>query len=152
MSVFHQTGRDYAYSRLQTGTLTIVSALEMAVYYYFLSIFRKNNFCTCLIKTSAWISDTPSVLEEYMQCVTKPEDLKILLRCKANRDKMVKMENNGESACLENQPGWYLHATAEHLSNQLIQLMSNIGISITDHLQICSNLLLFPGYLGNLSL
>ncbi|XP_031162660.1 zinc finger protein ZFMSA12A-like isoform X1 [Sander lucioperca] len=43
-------------------------------------------------QTAVWISDTPSVLEEYMQCVSKADDLKVLLRSKAHRGKMTKMD------------------------------------------------------------
>ncbi|XP_049931046.1 zinc finger protein ZFMSA12A isoform X2 [Epinephelus moara] len=45
-------------------------------------------------QTAVWISDTPSVLEEYMQCVSKADDLKVLLRSKAHSDKMAKMDTS----------------------------------------------------------
>ncbi|XP_049454417.1 zinc finger protein ZFMSA12A-like isoform X2 [Epinephelus fuscoguttatus] len=45
-------------------------------------------------QTAVWISDTPSVLEEYMQCVSKTDDLKVLLRSKAHSDKMAKMDTS----------------------------------------------------------
>ncbi|XP_034411634.1 zinc finger protein ZFMSA12A isoform X2 [Cyclopterus lumpus] len=46
----------------------------------------------CLIKTAVWMSDTPSLLEEYMQCVSKEDDLKVLLRSKAHCGKMAEMD------------------------------------------------------------
>nr|XP_033505974.1 zinc finger protein ZFMSA12A-like [Epinephelus lanceolatus] len=45
-------------------------------------------------QTAVWISDTPSVLEEYMQCVSKADDLKVLLRSKAHSGKMAKMDTS----------------------------------------------------------
>lgn len=53
-----------------------------------------------VLKTAVWIGDTPSVLEEYMQCVSKAEDLKPLLRNKTHRGKMAKMDTSGKSVCL----------------------------------------------------
>ncbi|KAM9349976.1 uncharacterized protein ABDE67_009698 [Symphorus nematophorus] len=47
-------------------------------------------------QTAVWISDTSSVLEEYMQCVSKADDLKELLRIMAHSGKMVQMDT---SAC-----------------------------------------------------
>ncbi|KAA8587456.1 hypothetical protein FQN60_016318, partial [Etheostoma spectabile] len=41
-------------------------------------------------QTAVWISDTPSVLEEYMQCVSKADDLKVLLRSKSHREANTK--------------------------------------------------------------
>ncbi|KAK2895660.1 hypothetical protein Q8A73_015148 [Channa argus] len=45
-------------------------------------------------QTALWISDTPCILEEYMQCITKSDDLKTLLRSKAHYDKMAKMDTS----------------------------------------------------------
>ncbi|XP_029309254.1 uncharacterized protein LOC115022414 [Cottoperca gobio] len=45
-------------------------------------------------QTAVWISDTPSVLEEYMPCVSKADDLKVLLRSKAHCGKMAKMDTS----------------------------------------------------------
>ncbi|XP_051262727.1 zinc finger protein ZFMSA12A isoform X1 [Dicentrarchus labrax] len=45
-------------------------------------------------ETAVWISDTPSVLEEYMQCVSKADDLKVLLRSRAHCDKTAKMDTS----------------------------------------------------------
>ncbi|TKS80254.1 Zinc finger protein ZFMSA12A [Collichthys lucidus] len=50
-----------------------------------------------VLKTAVWIGDTPSVLEEYMQCVSKAEDLKPLLRNKTHRGKMAKMDTSASS-------------------------------------------------------
>ncbi|XP_055008073.1 zinc finger protein 420-like isoform X1 [Boleophthalmus pectinirostris] len=41
-------------------------------------------------QTASWISAAPSVLEEYMQCVSNGEDLKFLLQNKQCHGKMVK--------------------------------------------------------------
>lgn len=71
----------------------------------FLVPVHQNNTSVCLIKTAVWISDTPSVLEEYMQCVSKADDLKVLLRSKAHRGKMTKMDTRCKSVCLGYQPG-----------------------------------------------
>ncbi|XP_075954099.1 uncharacterized protein LOC142956407 isoform X2 [Anarhichas minor] len=43
-------------------------------------------------QTAVWMSDTPSVLEEFMQCVSKEDDLKVLLRSKARCGKMAEMD------------------------------------------------------------
>ncbi|XP_054452266.1 zinc finger protein ZFMSA12A isoform X2 [Anoplopoma fimbria] len=43
-------------------------------------------------QTAGWMSDAPSVLEEYMQCVSKEDDLKVLLRSKAHCGKMAEMD------------------------------------------------------------
>ncbi|XP_037314155.2 zinc finger protein ZFMSA12A isoform X1 [Pungitius pungitius] len=43
-------------------------------------------------QTAVWMSDTPSGLEEYMQCVYKEDDLKVLLRSKAHCGKMADMD------------------------------------------------------------
>ncbi|TNN50159.1 hypothetical protein EYF80_039648 [Liparis tanakae] len=43
-------------------------------------------------QTAEWMSDTPSVLEEYMHCVSKDDDLKVLLRSKARRGRMAEMD------------------------------------------------------------
>nr|XP_046263585.1 zinc finger protein ZFMSA12A isoform X2 [Scatophagus argus] len=48
-------------------------------------------------QTTVWISDTSSMLEEYMQCVSKADDLKVLLRSKAHHDKMAKIDTNAPS-------------------------------------------------------
>ncbi|XP_041805797.1 zinc finger protein ZFMSA12A [Chelmon rostratus] len=48
-------------------------------------------------QTAVWISDTPSVLEEHMQCVPKADDLKVLLRSKAHCGKMAKMDTSAPS-------------------------------------------------------
>lgn len=64
-----------------------------------------------------WISDTPSILDEYMQCVTKTDDLKILLRSKVHRDKMAKMDSTGKSLYMGYQPGFYVHISAEQSVN-----------------------------------
>ncbi|XP_023277623.1 uncharacterized protein LOC111666513 [Seriola lalandi dorsalis] len=48
-------------------------------------------------QTAVWISDTSSVLEEYMQCVTKADDLKVLLRSKVHHGKMAKMDSSDPS-------------------------------------------------------
>ncbi|XP_038574610.1 zinc finger protein ZFMSA12A [Micropterus salmoides] len=45
-------------------------------------------------QTEVWISDTPSVLEEYMWCVSSADDLKVLLRSRANCGKMTKMDTS----------------------------------------------------------
>ncbi|XP_037643837.1 zinc finger protein ZFMSA12A isoform X1 [Sebastes umbrosus] len=45
-------------------------------------------------QTAVWIRDTPSVLEEYMQCVSKADDLKVLLRSKAHCGKIPMMDTN----------------------------------------------------------
>ncbi|XP_067384981.1 zinc finger protein ZFMSA12A-like isoform X1 [Channa argus] len=49
-------------------------------------------------QTALWISDTPCILEEYMQCITKSDDLKTLLRSKAHYDKMAKMDTSVSSS------------------------------------------------------
>uniref|UniRef100_A0A3B4BAN1 C2H2-type domain-containing protein n=1 Tax=Periophthalmus magnuspinnatus TaxID=409849 RepID=A0A3B4BAN1_9GOBI len=41
-------------------------------------------------QTASWISASPSVLEEYMQCVSNGEDLKFLLQSKQCHGKLVK--------------------------------------------------------------
>jgi len=46
------------------------------------------------------MSDPPSVLEEYMQCVSKDDNLKVLLRSKARCGRMAEMDTGGKSACL----------------------------------------------------
>ncbi|XP_071758274.1 uncharacterized protein LOC139913993 [Centroberyx gerrardi] len=43
-------------------------------------------------QTAEWISDTPSMLEEYMQCLSKAEDLKVLLRSKKCVGKLAKID------------------------------------------------------------
>ncbi|XP_056276875.1 zinc finger protein ZFMSA12A isoform X2 [Pseudoliparis swirei] len=43
-------------------------------------------------QTAEWMSDPPSVLEEYMQCVSKDDDLKVLLRSKARCGRMAEMD------------------------------------------------------------
>ncbi|XP_019960036.2 zinc finger protein 420-like isoform X2 [Paralichthys olivaceus] len=45
-------------------------------------------------QTAVWISDTSSVLEEYMQCVTNTDDLRVLLRSKVHHGKMAKMDSS----------------------------------------------------------
>ncbi|XP_040912151.1 TERF1-interacting nuclear factor 2-like [Toxotes jaculatrix] len=45
-------------------------------------------------QTAVWISDTSSVLEEYMQCVTKADDLKVLLKSEVHHGKMAKMDSS----------------------------------------------------------
>ncbi|TDH06194.1 hypothetical protein EPR50_G00129790 [Perca flavescens] len=67
------------------------TALETLVCELFTKL-EKLLFIPDFKQTAAWISDTPSVLEEYMQCVSKADDLKVLLRSKAHRDKMTKMD------------------------------------------------------------
>ncbi|XP_028987348.1 zinc finger protein ZFMSA12A-like [Betta splendens] len=44
-------------------------------------------------QTAGWISDTPSILEEYTQCVNKSDDFKILLRSNMHQDKKVEMDS-----------------------------------------------------------
>lgn len=51
------------------------------------------------------MSDTPSGLEEYMPCVYKEDDLKVLLRSKAHWGQMAGMDASGESVFLVYQPG-----------------------------------------------
>lgn len=48
------------------------------------------------IKTAMWISDTPSVPEEFMQCVSKADDFKVLLRGTMQRGKLAKMNASGK--------------------------------------------------------
>ncbi|KAK5859659.1 hypothetical protein PBY51_021198 [Eleginops maclovinus] len=48
-------------------------------------------------QTAMWIGDTPTALEEYMQCVSKANDLKVLLRSKAHLSKMNTMDTSGKS-------------------------------------------------------
>nr|XP_040026301.1 zinc finger protein ZFMSA12A isoform X2 [Gasterosteus aculeatus aculeatus] len=43
-------------------------------------------------QTAVWMSDTPSGLEEYMPCVYKEDDLKVLLRSKAHWGQMAGMD------------------------------------------------------------
>lgn len=47
-------------------------------------------FCACVSQTASWISAAPSVLEEYMQCVSNGEDLKFLLQSKQCHGKLAK--------------------------------------------------------------
>lgn len=70
---------------------------------FYLVPVHQNNTFVCLIKTSVWISDTSSVLEEYMQCVSETDNLKELLRRKAHCGKMAKMDTDGKSVCLGRQ-------------------------------------------------
>ncbi|XP_026229362.1 zinc finger protein ZFMSA12A-like [Anabas testudineus] len=49
-------------------------------------------------QTAVLISDAPCVLEEYMQCVTKTDDFKILLRSEVHCDKMAKMDSTVSSS------------------------------------------------------
>lgn len=46
------------------------------------------------------MGDTPAVLEEYMQYVTRCDDLKVLLRSRAAKGELAKMNSSGESVCL----------------------------------------------------
>ncbi|XP_070700586.1 zinc finger protein ZFMSA12A isoform X1 [Pempheris klunzingeri] len=48
-------------------------------------------------QTAVWISDTPSVLEEYTQCVSKLDDIKVLLRSRIHRGKMTRMDTSASS-------------------------------------------------------
>ncbi|KAM8849445.1 uncharacterized protein AB9W97_021164 isoform 2-T2 [Spinachia spinachia] len=43
-------------------------------------------------QAAVWMSDTPPGLEEYMQCVYKEDDLKVLLRSKAHCGQMAEMD------------------------------------------------------------
>lgn len=47
-----------------------------------------------------WINDTPSVPEEYMQCVSKADDFKVLLRSMMKNGKLARMNASGKSAFL----------------------------------------------------
>lgn len=49
------------------------------------------------MKLSTWISDTSSLLEEYTQCVSKAENLKVLLRNKARCGRTAKVDARGKS-------------------------------------------------------
>ncbi|XP_036939789.1 zinc finger protein ZFMSA12A-like [Acanthopagrus latus] len=48
-------------------------------------------------QTAVWISDAPSVLEEYMKPESKADELKVLLRSKAHCDEMAKMDTSVHS-------------------------------------------------------
>ncbi|XP_059200682.1 zinc finger protein ZFMSA12A-like [Centropristis striata] len=48
-------------------------------------------------QTAEWISDAPSVLEESMQCVCEPDQLKVLLRMKSQREKMAELDTSTHS-------------------------------------------------------
>ncbi|CAK6952056.1 zinc finger protein ZFMSA12A-like [Scomber scombrus] len=48
-------------------------------------------------QTAMWISDTPSVPEEYMQCVSKADDFKVLLRGMMQRGKLARMNASAPS-------------------------------------------------------
>lgn len=50
----------------------------------------KMSFWDSPVKTASWISAAPSVLEEYMQCVSNGEDLKFLLQSKQCHGKLAK--------------------------------------------------------------
>lgn len=65
---------------------------------------RLNKSFVCLVKTAVWISDAPSVLEEYMKPESKADKLKVLLRSKAHCGKMAKMDTSGKFVCLGYQP------------------------------------------------
>lgn len=46
--------------------------------------------CGSSVQTASWISGAPSVLEEYMQCVSNGDDLKFLLQSKQCHGKLAK--------------------------------------------------------------
>ncbi|XP_023130191.2 zinc finger protein ZFMSA12A [Amphiprion ocellaris] len=48
-------------------------------------------------QAAVWISDTPSVLEECIQCATKADDLEVLLRHRVCHGKMSKMDSSAPS-------------------------------------------------------
>ena len=49
-------------------------------------------YVRCFLKAALWISDTPAVLEEYVQCVSKVTDLKTLLSSKKYIGKLSNTE------------------------------------------------------------
>lgn len=51
---------------------------------------KNQNTCLTPLQTASWISGAPSVLEEYMQCVSNGDDLKFLLQSKQCHGKLAK--------------------------------------------------------------
>ncbi|CAB1434024.1 unnamed protein product [Pleuronectes platessa] len=72
------------------------TALEMMVCDFF-SRLEELLLIPNFKQTAVWISDTSSVLEEHMQCVTTTDDLNVLLRSKVHHGKMAKMDSIGPS-------------------------------------------------------
>ncbi|XP_073346545.1 uncharacterized protein [Pagrus major] len=48
-------------------------------------------------QTAVWISDAPSVLEEYMKCESEADELKVLLRRKAHCGKIARVDTSVHS-------------------------------------------------------
>lgn len=91
VSVLHWTGQAAVYSRLKTGTLMIIGALKAPV------PGQDSNTVFVWQQISLWVGDTPSVLEEFLQCVASADDFKVLLRGTVRRGELAKIKTSGTS-------------------------------------------------------